>query len=245
MKSKVSFLIAGAQKAGTTALDAYLRQHPEVQMAEPKEVHFFDRETGVDWTSPDYEVLHGHYRDEPSRLRGEATPVTLYWTPAHQRVFAYNPSMKFIIMLRDPAHRALSHWRMNRSNNLEALPFSEAIREGRARVVRDTPHTGLSRHFSYVERGFYGQQIEALARLFPLTNMRFFTQTDLLSNPDLVVRSITNFLGVEPSAPIDRELHNVTIGEDETTLSSTDKDYLAEIYGADTEKLHALTGIRF
>jgi hypothetical protein len=38
---KVNFLIAGTQKGGTTALDSYLREHPEICMADAKEVHFF------------------------------------------------------------------------------------------------------------------------------------------------------------------------------------------------------------
>ena len=41
---KVDFIVCGAQKAGTTALDAYLRAHPEIGMANWKEVHFFDFE---------------------------------------------------------------------------------------------------------------------------------------------------------------------------------------------------------
>lgn len=243
MTSKVSFLVAGAQKAGTTALDSYLRQNPGVEMADPKEVHFFDRETGIDWASPDYDALHRHYRSTPDLLRGESTPVTLYWTPAHQRVLAYNPSMKFIIMLRDPAERALSHWRMNRSNNLETLPFSNAIREGRARVARDAPHPGLSRHFSYVERGFYGLQIEALTTLFPLSNMLFLTQADLIAKPDAVMEEIGGFLNIEPLGPIGQGLHNVTQGEPDATLTREDATHLADIYRDDLLRLRELTGI--
>ena len=37
------FLIIGAQKAGTTALYAYLRRHPEITGPSWKEVSFFDR----------------------------------------------------------------------------------------------------------------------------------------------------------------------------------------------------------
>ena len=37
------FLVIGAQKAGTTALYAYLRQHPTVTGPSWKEVSFFDR----------------------------------------------------------------------------------------------------------------------------------------------------------------------------------------------------------
>jgi len=40
VKRKPNFFIVGAPKCGTTALDCYLRQHPEIFMA-PKELHYF------------------------------------------------------------------------------------------------------------------------------------------------------------------------------------------------------------
>jgi hypothetical protein len=41
---RIDFLVCGAQKAGSTALDAYLRQHPDVCMPWGwfKELHFGD-----------------------------------------------------------------------------------------------------------------------------------------------------------------------------------------------------------
>jgi|GEM_PF-1519812 len=45
MDKKVSFLICGVQKAGTTALYTYLKLHPKICMETQKEVHFFDNET--------------------------------------------------------------------------------------------------------------------------------------------------------------------------------------------------------
>jgi hypothetical protein len=41
---KVSFVVGGAQKGGTTALDSFLRQHPEICMPHTgKEIHFRQR----------------------------------------------------------------------------------------------------------------------------------------------------------------------------------------------------------
>ena len=39
----VNFLIVGGQRCGSTALWHYLRQHDDICVAEPKELHFFDR----------------------------------------------------------------------------------------------------------------------------------------------------------------------------------------------------------
>jgi hypothetical protein len=35
-----TFLVIGAMKSGTTSLHGYLSSHPQVLMAEPKELHF-------------------------------------------------------------------------------------------------------------------------------------------------------------------------------------------------------------
>jgi hypothetical protein len=53
MTNKVGFLVAGAQKSGTSALDLYLRGHPELCLARQKEVHFFDTDRNFAATTVD------------------------------------------------------------------------------------------------------------------------------------------------------------------------------------------------
>lgn len=142
---RVEFFVAGVQKGGTTALDAMLRQHPEIAMAREKEVHFFDDES-IDWSAPDYGRLHAAYDAGERRLRGEATPIYTYWPNALERLRAYNPAAKIIVGLRHPAFRALSHWRMETARGVEAFSFSEAIRTGRGRVA--AAPNGVHREFS-------------------------------------------------------------------------------------------------
>ena len=61
----VDFIICGTQKGGTTALYAYLREHPEVCMAERKEVHFFDDEKNFAQNQP----ARSRYRSSSSSSR--------------------------------------------------------------------------------------------------------------------------------------------------------------------------------
>lgn len=240
---RVSFLIAGVQKCGTTALDAYLRHHPELEMPRVKEAHYFDREGEVDWRQPDTSPLESLFDGPAGRLRGESTPVTLYWTPAHYRVLRYNPDMRFIIALRDPADRAWSHWRMSRSRGLESLEFSEAIRNGRMRVLDGDGPSGLSRHFSYVERGYYARQIEQLATLFPLQSMLFLTQEMISDHIDETLNKTARFLGVAPFAPAEPVRLNVSTGQSAMSMPAEDRAYLNTLFNNDLERLRALTGI--
>lgn len=238
---RVSFLLAGAQKSGTTTLDAHLRGHPCVAMATPKEAHFFDREE-VDWREPDYRPLHAHYGDVEGRMLGEATPVTLYWTPAHYRVFRYNPDMRFILLYRDPVARAFSHWRMMRGQGHEALSFGEAVREGRVRVLDGPGPAGLHRRFSYVERGFYARQLEQMFQLFRPEQFLHLAHARLEADPDGVLRDCARFLGLEPFDPV--EPVRLNVGEIEEAMAPADRDYLRGLFEADQARFEAITGLR-
>jgi len=194
---KVGFFIAGMQKAGTTALDHFLRAHPSIQMAREKEPHFFDDDT-VDWRAPDYDRLHRLYEPgEPApTLWGEATPITLYWPGAVERVLAYNPEARFIVGLRHPTFRAFSHWRMETKFGHETLSFDEATSPPARERVRMAPGRA-HRVFSYVERGFYADQIARLFRLVAPARACFYRTDRLWTEPETVLAEIQDFLGVE------------------------------------------------
>lgn len=99
---RLDFFVVGVQKAGTTALHEMLSRRPDIQMASGKEVHFFDDET-INWNEPDCDRLHSRFSWKPARVRGEATPITIYWPNALERLHAYNPNAKIIVALRHPA----------------------------------------------------------------------------------------------------------------------------------------------
>ncbi|MFN9173847.1 MAG: hypothetical protein ACK58N_04855, partial [Synechocystis sp.] len=70
-KNLPNFMIIGAQKAGTTALNKYLSQHPQIFMCPLKEPQFFSTdviyERGLDW----YRGLFGEAK--PGQVCGEAS----------------------------------------------------------------------------------------------------------------------------------------------------------------------------
>ena len=176
---KVDFFVAGTQKAGTTALDTYLRLHPGIQMARRKEPHHFDNER-IDWSHPDHSALHAECDFQAAGLmRGEATPIYSFWPPAAERIRTYNPDAKLILIFRDPIERAFSHWRLEVSRQAETLSFSEAIRYGRDRLDPSQPLSPAWRTFSYVEAGDYAKQVRKLMDLFPRSSLLFLKSEDL------------------------------------------------------------------
>lgn len=193
----MDFLVIGAQKAGTTEFQRILRHHPELQLADRKEVHFFDNDAS--FVS---EVDYSHYEAEWSepqlgRLRGENTPAYLYWKPVAQRIAAFRPGTKLIAILRNPMERAFSHWQMTRRKGQENLSFADAIRLEPDRLAA-TP-TGQHLTFSYADRGRYATQLRRFLGLFPRGNLLVLRSEDLRAAPQQTFDQVTNFLGVARS----------------------------------------------
>ncbi|MDB5452295.1 MAG: sulfotransferase, partial [Caulobacteraceae bacterium] len=159
----VNFIIAGAQKGGTTALFDYLTEEPDIALSRVKETHFFDDDSR-DWEKPDYGDYHAQFDPGGRAACGEATPIYIYWPNCLERIAAYNPAMRLILVLRDPVERAWSHWRMEYARGAETQSFAWCVRQGRRRLF-DAEPWGVHREFSYVERGFYGEQVERLLAL--------------------------------------------------------------------------------
>lgn len=235
---KLDFLVAGVQKGGTTALWHFLRQHPDVGLSASKELHFFDSDE-LDWAKPDYGALHAHFTDLQNKTAlGEATPIYTFWPNCIERIAAYNPEIKLVVSLRDPALRAFSHWRMETARYAEKLSFGDAIRGGRARMGGQ-PH----RVFSYVERGFYAPQIERLFRHFPSRQILFVSQADLKTDIAPTLDRIATFLGVAPfGAKITPE--TIFSHEDGAPIDGNDLRYLRREFAQDARLTAALTGIR-
>ncbi|MBI3674385.1 MAG: sulfotransferase domain-containing protein [Rhizobiales bacterium] len=145
---------------------------------------------------PDYDKYHGAFGgDHGNRLRGEATPIYMYWPQSICRLRTYNPRAKLIILLRHPTLRAYSHWRMESVRNCDSYPFELAISQfGRARMkgFPDRVH----RVFSYIERGFYAEQIRRVLQFFARPQVHFFRTDQLWNKPQESLQGIEHFLGI-------------------------------------------------
>jgi hypothetical protein len=243
MPGMLDFFIVGAQKGGTTALDAYLRLSRHVQMSKVKEIHFFDNEN-IDWRRPDYQVLLDQFSWTAASppCRGEATPIYSYWPNALERLQRYNPGAKLIVCLRQPAFRAHSHWRMETKRGLETLSFEEAIADLGRRRVRAS-EGGAHRVFSYVERGFYAQQISRMKQLFPPDQLLFLRTDELWSAPMRVMSRVHAFLGVPPPHFVERNYVTPLDTSDLGDIPERALLTLNALYADDVKRTSKLTGI--
>ena len=245
--SKLDFMIAGTQKSGTSVLTYYLNQHPAIAMAHKEEAHllvqprrhFFDNEAMFASGNINYDLLHRDVAVTAQTLvTGTCTPVYTYWKPAMQRIHDYNPSIKLIILLRNPIDRAFSHWNMQRDRKLDSLNFLDAVKqeENRAREV----YPLQLRKFSYVERGFYSEQMERVFRFFPHEQVLVIKFDDLRRDYRAVTDRIVNFLGVPPFPRLKNREENVI--NYARPMTQSERAYLFSIFENDIDKLEKLLG---
>lgn len=234
---QVDFIIAGAQKCGTTALYKSLLSHPEVCMSIPKEVHFFDNDQLFSQASINYAAYHSHFHPHlSSQILGEATPAYLYWKSSPARIYAYNRDIKLIIILRNPIDRAYSHWNMSTYKGVENLSFREALLAEPDRLKRSE---GLqSRPYSYIDRGFYTRQIERYLRYFPRSNLLILRHDDMLINFNHFFEKVCQFLSL--SSLVLRDINREHVIPYSKEIELKDWQYLANIFADDISQLETL-----
>ena len=126
-----SYIILGAQKAGTTSLYTYINEHPWVIKARRRETHCLDWRWNGQLKTKKKQLEYcqkffytADMRTRPSCQTGDSTPSYLLDSrrviPRLKRVFEWSHKdysdkrmrMKFFVMMRDPVRRAASHYAM-------------------------------------------------------------------------------------------------------------------------------------
>lgn len=203
---RIRFLIGGVQKAGTSALAAYLSRHPLIALPKGKEAHVFDDPDFSDgWSAAEVDAQYAPHFPGPQPLPGlqygDATPIYILHPRFIERIARYNPAMRWIVLLRNPVDRALSQYHMERRRGDEHAPLWWALLAERWRLRghagdfrRDSP----LRHHGYRLRGDYARQLDALYARFPREQVLLLSSQELRDDPTGTLRKACGFLGIEP-----------------------------------------------
>ena len=240
------FLIVGAQKAGTTALYAYLRWHPAITGPSWKEVSYFDRHyrRGASWYRGHFPIRAG------GRLVGEASPGYLFHPLAPERVRATVPEAKLIALLRDPVDRALSHYHHEVALGGAPLSFDVAIAAAPARPRGEEPRLarepGYFSHpwwdYTYLARGRYAEQLERWLAVFPREQLLVVPSEELAADPGQIYARVLEFLG----APRHELASYPRVYEQEyAELRAETRRSLAEYFAEPNRRLYELLGRDF
>jgi hypothetical protein len=213
---KPNFIIAGAAKCGTTALAALLEQHPDIFLSSIKEPRYFAREAlrRTSRLDPQYEYLQrssvltceNYYalfkNTEQYKARGESSVHYLY----HHKLVIPNilkalGDIKILILLRNPAIRALSNYYYLQR---ETLPLSQALG-----AEKDRRQKGFNSFWYYKAQGLYHDPVKAYLDHFSSVKIIWFNR--FKSSPPDVCREVFEFLGVAANYPVNPHIdYNAT-----------------------------------
>ena len=180
-----NFLVIGAAKAGTTSLWAYLREHPQVFMSDPKELHFFVADMNWGRGLPWYE---SHFEGAGDAIaRGEACGAYARY-PKHravpERIAEVVPEAKLIYLVRHPIERMISNYILNVQLGVERERSVE-------RALLTDPQ--------YVEASRYAMQLEQYLPYFAPEKMLVIQSEDLSAGRSAAMERTFAFLGVDTS----------------------------------------------
>ena len=239
MYIKPSFIIIGAQKAGTTSLFEMLVQHSELLGSTTKEVHYFDRD---EWYNQQNIDEYHHYfpmvANNANVLSFEATPMYLFHPEVAERLYRYNSQLKLIVMLRNPVERALSAWTMyHYSMKGDPRTFEQAI----AQELRDYDRLSYyNNKIAYLKRGVYHEQIEKYLNVFPKEQLLFLESNEFKNTPSVVLEKVSSFLGVKNEEI--KLLHSNASKVDNKQEYPVQLEQLKEFYKSYNSKLYKLLG---
>jgi hypothetical protein len=194
-----NFVIIGVQKAGTTSIYNYLKQHPQIYTSPIKETHFFQQE----WTNEEIEkAVRAYGANKPRTLEdylklfagvrdeiaiGDASPnYLLYHQTSVPLIAKYIPHAKLIAILRNPVDRAYSDYLMN-------------MREGRNKrdLIEQAKYRTQQSHV--IRKGFYYEGLQHFYDVFDPQQIKVFLYDDLKADSGKLMKEMYQFLGVDPS----------------------------------------------
>jgi len=245
-----SYLIIGTQKGGTSSLQSYLGEHPSVSIPRLKEVNYFNRnyERRYSWYRAQFPRRPASGADEP--VTGEATPEYLFDPRVPKRVAERLPHVKLMVLLRNPATRALSHYHHEVARGNESLSFREALeaepgrtRSDAERIRRDPDFkSDALRHYTYAARGMYAEQLERWFERFSRDRVLVLQSEKFFAQPDAVYQRVLEALNLTPYSPQTFRVYN---SRAYAALSDDDRRFLEEKFVEPNERLFELLGERY
>ncbi len=216
------YLVIGAKRSGSTSLQKYLTAHPDVLRPYiTKGTRYFDvqHERGWRWFlshfPPERAARRRHRQTGFRPLTGEASPYYVFHPLAPERIAQELPEARLLLLLRDPVLRAWSQYRYELDRGFESLGIHEALDREEERLADEEDRMRLDhgyrshahRHFSYLARGRYAEQLERLYQHVPPDRVLVRTSEELFANPAAVLAQMYDFLGLRPFRPTNMHPH--------------------------------------
>jgi hypothetical protein len=203
---KIDLMIIGAQKAGTTSLQNYLNEHPEI-LGHPQ-------------------IEFGYFKDDKTYANGYENEFSRHFTSgsvngakaviakntgmydsekALERLQQHNSDCKLVFIVREPVSRAYSSYSMEKFNGWLKRDFSEL-----KTVIEKKQFDDVMYKF-FIRLGLYSDYLKSIYKYFPREQVKIVLFERLKKDPVSVCREIFQWLKVDPSfTPGTEKEYNVT-----------------------------------
>jgi hypothetical protein len=225
------FLGIGAQKAGTTWLYEMLRHHPDLYLASPKEVHYFDRRFHRTLS-----YYTRRFRMAQGLLTGEVTPD--YATLPESRIRLIRrvmPEARLVYLLRHPVERAWSQAQR------------EVVRR-RKRRFEDVPAAEFYAHFQSPasrRNNDYTGNIERWLSAFPEEQLFIGFTDEIRYSPQWLLERIFRHLDVRTDLDWSRiPLRSEVNHRGKVPMPAEFRKFLTELYADEIDRIVARFGAR-
>lgn len=223
------FLIIGASRGGTSSLWKNLLQNPQIEGSlDRKEIHFFNKtkryNRGIEW----YKSMFP--KAKKNTLYFEASPPYFHQSLSIERIFKHIPSCKFILLLRNPVDRAVSHYSRWIIKEKQWNPDE----------MKDPQH-------SIVKTGIYVKSLRRWFGYFPKEQFLIIKSEDYFENERKILSQCLEWLDVD-SIKIEKPIFFdiKTISEKwlpyQREVPEDVKEYLRKFYRSHNLKLYELLG---
>ncbi|NEQ70187.1 MAG: sulfotransferase domain-containing protein [Symploca sp. SIO2D2] len=246
---KPSFIIAGAQKAGTTSLYYYLSQHRRIRASFKKEIHYFDGGLNpeIDTFQQGERWYRSHFPLKASmrlnQMAFEASPLYLHNPLSADRIASFDSNIKIIVILRNPVERAISHYFHEKRRGREKLPMTDAFAKEEERLKSSLESQDFKSnafiHCSYKSRGLYAEQLARYMKAFSRKQILVLESDTFFSKPSNTLQKIFKFLEIETELPIEN-LKPRNVGNNRTKADPKIYDYLENYFRPKNQELYEL-----
>lgn len=169
------FVGVGLTRSGTTWAFQQIKKHPEILASKRKETNYFHKHSGVKGFYDKF-----HFPSKEHTTLGEFDPTYFKNQRAADNVLATFPNAKTFIIIRNPAERIFTAWKVARFKGKisKTMPFMQFFDLKKSK-----------------KKFNYGDNLREWTRKFP--ELKSFFYEDLKDDPLSFIQSIFTYLGVQ------------------------------------------------
>lgn len=196
-------IIIGVRKGGTRALLEMLNLHDTIATAQ-SEVHFFNVDAhyqqGLEWYTSQMPLAR------PDQLTVEKTPAYFTSIDTPERILHMNPSVRLLLIVRDPVDRVLSDYTQVFHNQLQKHKIPQTIED----LLLQDGELNLS--YKAVNRSVYHPHMQRWLQVFPRDSFHLVDGDTLIRDPLSEMKKVEHFLHLKPQITEENFYFNQTKG---------------------------------